>query len=78
MTAVCSLFAYLDTRGGLNIANISINFSSSYLEHAEKDDQRWELCRINVGSWASIYTVKSNGQDTPSLYPHQQQDDDRN
>ena len=27
---------------------------------------------------ASIYTVKSNGQDTPGLYPQRKQDDDRN
>ena len=28
-----------------------------------------ELCRIDVSSWASIYTVKLNGQDTP-IYTH--------
>jgi hypothetical protein len=32
MTAACGFFACLDIRGALNIANISINLSSSYLE----------------------------------------------
>ena len=44
----------------------------------KRSSQEGELCRINVGYWASIYTVKSNGQDAPGLYPQRKQDDDRN
>ena len=54
MTAVCSLFACLDTRGALNIANISINFSSSYLEHCG--------CDYTEGHHNSLLVTQTNLQ----------------
>ena len=46
------------------------NISTFFWYFVEWTRQEGELYRINVGRWASIYTVKSNGQDTPNLYPH--------